>query len=135
MAKNTLLRKAIEGNDKWMSVTPQLEAENLWFFVDEDVKVRTPLTRLADALKGEGEGVLRGEAGRAGRGDCGAGYQLVWGPCGCGLRVVRERRRCLELCALGVPIKHLGRHWAWIGDTARGLAVPRAGLHVCRSRR
>lgn len=42
VAKNTLLRVAIEGNDKWTSVQPVLERENLWFFVDEDVKVRDP---------------------------------------------------------------------------------------------
>jgi hypothetical protein len=87
VAKNTLLRKAIEGNDKWMSVTPQLEAENLWFFVDEDVKVRTQSTSAHRLFCGGKERRLRGDAGGEGRGGANVEPDIlvgVVGACGAG---------------------------------------------------
>ncbi len=38
IAKNTLLRVAIEGDEKWQVVGSQLEASNMWFFVGSDLK-------------------------------------------------------------------------------------------------
>lgn len=40
IAKNTLLRRAIEGDAKWSVVGDSLEASNMWFFVGSDFKVR-----------------------------------------------------------------------------------------------
>ena len=39
VAKNTLLRVAIEGDDKWSVVSPQLAQSNMWFFIGSDLKV------------------------------------------------------------------------------------------------
>ena len=39
IAKNTLLRRAIEGDAKWSVVGDSLEASNMWFFVGSDFKV------------------------------------------------------------------------------------------------
>lgn len=39
VAKNTLLRRAIEGDEKWQVVSPKLEESNMWFFVGSDLKV------------------------------------------------------------------------------------------------
>jgi ribosomal protein L10 len=40
VAKNTLLKRAIEGDEKWSVVGSELEASNMWFFVGSDLKVR-----------------------------------------------------------------------------------------------
>lgn len=40
VAKNTILRRAIEGDAKWSVVGPQLESSNMWFFIGSDLKVR-----------------------------------------------------------------------------------------------
>ena len=39
MAKNTILKRAIEGNSQWEVVGEKLEASNMWFFVGSDLKV------------------------------------------------------------------------------------------------
>lgn len=43
IAKNTILRRAIEGDAKWSVVGDQLESSNMWFFVGSDFKVRLSL--------------------------------------------------------------------------------------------
>lgn len=40
IAKNTILKRAIEGDSKWEVVGDSLEQSNMWFFVGSDMKVR-----------------------------------------------------------------------------------------------
>ena len=67
MAKNTLLRVAIEGDKRWEVVSPNLESSNLWFFVGDDIKgtfdgyaaflkvrARGPARSINPACKGQG---------------------------------------------------------------------------------
>ncbi|GAB5037019.1 50s ribosomal protein l10 [Nannochloropsis oceanica] len=38
VAKNTILKRAIEGNSQWEVVGDKLESSNMWFFVGSDMK-------------------------------------------------------------------------------------------------
>jgi len=61
VAKNTILKRAIEGNSQWEVVGDKLESSNMWFFVGSDMKVGRE--------RGRGGGVL--ESGGCGRGEGG----------------------------------------------------------------
>jgi ribosomal protein L10 len=39
IAKNTILKRAIEGDSRWDVVGEKLESSNMWFFVGSDLKV------------------------------------------------------------------------------------------------
>jgi hypothetical protein len=76
VAKNTILKRAIEGDSRWSVVGDSLFESNMWFFVGNDLKVGGGGRREGERerWRERKEGWTRlGGAGRADEGGRGAG--------------------------------------------------------------